>query len=252
MLWASTCCLACTRSSSSSYSGSSPRVRGTGASRALGDVERFIPARAGNGRQPSIPTAGMVGSSPRVRGTACAHRPVHPVLRFIPARAGNGPSWRRRADGSSPRVRGTGGRGAPTVHPRACGERILKAEVSASRGTDQKVHFIKRAGSSPRVRGTARRAPRVRGTGRFIPARAGNGPSTCLTTTPTTVHPRACGERPADQSLATVKAGSSPRVRGTVVPHHPTRSCIARAGNGRHGSSPRVRGTGQTFSSDDS
>ena len=50
MLWASTCCLACTRSSSSSYSGSSPRVRGTARCHRVSYAGvRFIPARAGNG-----------------------------------------------------------------------------------------------------------------------------------------------------------------------------------------------------------
>ncbi len=51
-----------------------------------------------------------VGSSPRVRGTV--HRLLRDQIaeRFIPACAGNG--WR------SDRIAG-----APTVHPRVCGER---------------------------------------------------------------------------------------------------------------------------------
>ena len=192
------------------------------------------------------------GSSPRVRGTVVAFDPDGRHGRFIPARAGNG-----RGPGSLWRLR--------AVHPRACGERIEVAH-----------HRLPATGSSPRVRGTVLLVAETPLEGRFIPARAGNGPSTCLTTTPTTVHPRACGERPADQVPGKVKAGSSPRVRGTVV-LTPTRSCRlrfipARAGNGslvtsgnitvtvhpracgerfalpepsitHTGSSPRVRGT---------
>ena len=89
------------------------------------------------------------------------------------------------------------------VHPRVCGEHVTKANAC-----------IVEPGSSPRVRGTLRLAdsplhtggssPRVRGTpastrarcasSRFIPACAGNTPTTPVTTTIHTVHPRVCGE----------------------------------------------------------
>ena len=116
--------------------------------------KRFIPARAGNGvgcgrvrpvttvhpracgeRAIAEHTPELVpGSSPRVRGTGHPMRPQRRKNRFIPARAGNGGENLHRTTlqfGSSPRVRGTGAAHAHAprgrlVHPRACGERVLK------------------------------------------------------------------------------------------------------------------------------
>ena len=134
--------------------GSSPRVRGTVRLAASSPVhDQFIPARAGNGRRScpaSCPTpvhpracgernaaiwprkassgssprvrgtgpgarplkSGCHGSSPRVRGTVHPPRRQSPPRRFIPARAGNGANlaW---------------GRTGRSVHPRACGERMM-------------------------------------------------------------------------------------------------------------------------------
>ncbi len=131
--------------------GSSPRARGTyPAGRPSHRVRRFIPARAGNvapaslhrRRRPVHPrargereklagmTGDLAGSSPRARGTfECVAAPVVPA-RFIPARAGN--VWTSRSRAS-----------APSVHPRARGERCLRGAASA-----------RAAGSSPRARGT--------------------------------------------------------------------------------------------------
>ncbi len=161
------------------HRGSSPRVRGT-------DVQlpqdwhpgRFIPAGAGNrfrplqrqGRRPVHPrgcgeqarpssvSGSSRGSSPRVRGT------VHSVglscgeVRFIPAGAGNR------------HHRSTRSHSCP-VHPRGCGEQSICSMMPA-----------RRAGSSPRVRGTADDQPRRVGRQRFIPAGAGN--SVCATMSP--------------------------------------------------------------------
>ena len=112
-------------------SGSSPRVRGTRLTVATwGGSSRFIPARAGNAVSPTsaprrvsvhpracgermaggLMVAAVTGSSPRVRGTRGTCGPPGRMARFIPARAGNAP-------GPTPRSP------APTVHPRACGER---------------------------------------------------------------------------------------------------------------------------------
>ena len=114
--------------------GSSPRVRGTleGTDEQL-KLVRFIPACAGNtwtwtARRPT-PTVhprvcgehvggGAVrglgaGSSPRVRGTQHARGGPGAHHRFIPACAGNTPR-------SSP------SRGSRPVHPRVCGEHLLK------------------------------------------------------------------------------------------------------------------------------
>ena len=173
-------------------SGSSPRVRGTlysgGSDR---DVPRFIPARAGNTRCsppkrlpfPVHPRACgehdlrddqdrvIDGSSPRVRGTRGPGPTPRFGQRFIPARAGN-----------------TGEPQPPlcmdTVHPRACGEH-----------SDLCHRVTKRAGSSPRVRGTR--------SGPSLP------PGRCP------VHPRACGEHEPNGRDAHLVPGSSPRVRGT-------------------------------------
>ena len=70
--------------------------------------------------------------------------------RFIPACAGNASADHRR-------------KGAATVHPRVCGERL--APVAAIGGP---------AGSSPRVRGTLGLARASLEGVRFIPACAGN------------------------------------------------------------------------------
>ena len=152
--------------------GSSPRVRGTvGFRLLLAGRHRFIPARAGNGgsrspmswartvhpracgerRRARYNSRFNSGSSPRVRGTGCRRDNNRPQHRFIPARAGNGD---RR---SSPGI-------APTVHPRACGERDAFVDERVG-GT----------GSSPRVRGTGLALDLWSEDGRFIPARAGNG-----------------------------------------------------------------------------
>ena len=112
---------------------------------------RFIPAPAGNspkpgaarrrptvhpracGEQPALHVNDVLydGSSPRLRGTVNAERPYSGESRFIPAPAGN--SFRDfEVDGWVP------------VHPRACGEQLLR-EAPASL----------LSGSSPRLRGTA-------------------------------------------------------------------------------------------------
>ena len=158
--------------SSSRRAGSSPRLRGTG--RVLGAeraFERFIPAPAGNGRQPAHhqPVDAVhpracgerllavearcqnIGSSPRLRGTACHVLADGGDSRFIPAPAGNGRPESRRAFTMS-------------VHPRACGERrSLTPDLTPWRG------------SSPRLRGTEASVTVGQRTKRFIPAPAGNG-----------------------------------------------------------------------------
>ena len=151
--------------------GSSPRVRGTlPLPLASRSGIRFIPARAGNARSdprrhPSLsvhPRAcgerlregdldcPRLGSSPRVRGTLDRETGDIATERFIPARAGNAPmrslSYPTRA-----------------VHPRACGERNDKRELT-----------VLPNGSSPRVRGTLEPLHWPAPAQRFIPARAGN------------------------------------------------------------------------------
>ena len=80
------------------------------------------------------------------------------------------------------------------------------------------------AGSSPRVRGTRASSNPRRHTDRFIPACAGNSPLACPPPRRDTVHPRVCGELSANAARSRSIAGSSPRVRGTLL------SRIAREG----------------------
>ncbi len=152
------------------------------------------------------------GSSPRVRGT---HRlGVEPFVnrRFIPACAGN--TLGSLLDWP----------GIP-VHPRVCGEHVrVKCRTPPT------------VGSSPRVRGTPRVPGLPRPHGRFIPACAGNTRMISCPETPTTVHPRVCGEHsppatenPHDRRFIPACAGNTP----SALPSHFLPS----------GSSPRVRGT---------
>ena len=151
--------------------GTSPRVRGTGRRQhSLRLVERYIPACAGNSRNPTLPVGGKTvhprvcgeqakatpcgrrcgGTSPRVRGTVATQARQERDPRYIPACAGN--SW----------LVGSGTDVTP-VHPRVCGEQALTAfMLSFSVGT------------SPRVRGTGRPRLQRRAAGRYIPACAGN------------------------------------------------------------------------------
>src|ERR1039457_6103599 len=93
-----------------------------------------------------------------------------------------------------------------------------------------------RAGSSPRVRGTAFEPLHNEIGHRFIPARAGNGVMVRGAVTVSAVHPRACGERCWMTTIAPAYTGSSPRVRGTasetVTALQEYRFIPARAGNG--------------------
>ena len=111
--------------------------------------------------------------------------------RFIPASAGN--------IGSAP-----GSGGSPTVHPRECGEHFMP----------KKSECFQR-GSSPRVRGTYKRAKRSTRDGRFIPASAGNIYDEADQKSMIAVHPRECGEHVLAMPQNAMKHGSSPRVRGT-------------------------------------
>ena len=151
--------------------GSSPRVWGT-LSQGLGAAlsVRFIPACVGNSaeppqRRPTPPVhprvcgelsqcaawqTGIDGSSPRVWGTPEPVRKEPIMKRFIPACVGNSI---RTAFIISPL----------TVHPRVCGELLIRASKASVA-----------AGSSPRVWGT--------------PASRGNDGPCCP------VHPRVCGE----------------------------------------------------------
>ncbi len=192
--------------------GSSPRQRGTPASREpVALLERFIPAPAGNAGRGEVerrhetvhprasgeradtatPLCGLDGSSPRQRGTL-PMTPDGPVPgRFIPAPAGN--AWARPSRCA-----------APPVHPRASGERLV-------RGGGQH----QTAGSSPRQRGTQRWPGLPLHDERFIPAPAGNAQAADGAGPSRPVHPRASGERALCAMQLLPSTGSSPRQRGT-------------------------------------
>ena len=160
------------------------------------------------------------GSSPRSRGT---DQQIDQILfsdRFIPALAGNGPVHCH----SSP---------APTVHPRARGERVSGPTITPTQ-----------CGSSPRSRGTGLADYTAEGVGRFIPALAGNGLAIAALAFSKPVHPRARGERSTGTTIAGDYFGSSPRSRGTgshaLRSDCPYRFIPALAGNGRIAVSPCV------------
>ena len=135
------------------------------------------------------------------------------------------------------------------------------------------------SGSSPRVRGTVDPLQTAVIGCRFIPACAGNRRRRGSSARPTSVHPRVCGEQPFRTRSSASMYGSSPRVRGTVLPSpgfgardrfipacagnsgrplhetgpHPVHPRVcgeqgsgALRGMFKDGSSPRVRGTGDT------
>ena len=158
-----------------------------------------------------------------MRGTHAQYRHDGNQFRIIPAYAGN--TERRsgliRPDGD---------------HPRVCGEH--KHQVAG---------LSQATGSSPRMRGTLVVAVVAVGGVGIIPAYAGNtyaGRSDCWTRRD---HPRVCGEHLTRPNFLTLPWGSSPRMRGTLLPrHHPGRCAgiiPAYAGNTRtsHQTSPSAR-----------
>ena len=197
--------------------GSSPRVRGTRYFPCANkQPSRFIPACAGN-TEPSAPysvdvpvhprvcgehtsradtEALKAGSSPRVRGTRLSSLRAWAAGRFIPACAGNTLTPNILLPLSS-------------VHPRVCGEHAGRAGCS-----------IRTVGSSPRVRGTPVYRCGYAEIRRFIPACAGNTPAASPASNALPVHPRVCGEHAGCSVRTVIRAGSSPRVRGTLCRSH--------------------------------
>jgi len=115
------------------------------------------------------------------------------MMRFIPAPAGN-------ANRHTSRQRLT------AVHPRACGERRSCSILT-----------LTSPGSSPRLRGTRPARRKCLNVSRFIPAPAGNAVNHRGHRQGATVHPRACGERAQRNKKPDYPAGSSPRLRGTLL-----------------------------------
>ena len=224
-----------------SPAGSSPRTRGTGATAGRARAgRRFIPAHAGNSKQcrsrslwaPVHPRArgeqccraslsiAVSGSSPRTRGTVERAQGLFVHTRFIPAHAGNRVSESNRVP-------------LEPVHPRARGEQ-LATYVSIATAN----------GSSPRTRGTGRRAVALCRVVRFIPAHAGNSGTALAVRCWAPVHPRARGEQGLPLRFKASTIGSSPRTRGTgsriALRHLAGRFIPAHAGNRPLGVSRRV------------
>ncbi len=195
-------------------SGSSPRVWGKVRHRAKPRRHRrFIPTRVGKGCTPLDPEpltpvhphacgerrasamkwASSCGSSPRVWGKERRRSCRTSLPRFIPTRVGKGRGSRAPSS-------------VCPVHPHACGERSLNADVRFSC-----------CGSSPRVWGKETRSRSARGPPRFIPTRVGKGAARGCTPRPCAVHPHACGERVATRTVRASTVGSSPRVWGKVL-----------------------------------
>ena len=130
------------------------------------------------------------GPSPRLRGKRCWPPPSTPPRRSIPAPAG-----KTRSTGSAT--------GPESVHPRACGENIMRGRASSQI-----------CGPSPRLRGKPEAHSQASMTERSIPAPAGKTEPGTSSARAARVHPRACGENVdiAAQSIAT--RGPSPRLRG--------------------------------------
>ncbi len=133
------------------------------------------------------------GSSPRMWGTPPGKRKGPIEGRFIPTHVGN------TGAGCVPRTR-------PPVHPHACGEHVSSARMASEY-----------CGSSPRMWGTQEAALAVVDPHRFIPTHVGNtvggGDEGCVHS----VHPHACGEHPGVVHVAGGRAGSSPRMWGTLI-----------------------------------
>ena len=193
--------------------GSSPRMRGTRES-GMADyiAERIIPAYAGNtwwrtacpcciwdhprvcGEHTCSALAVPVtrGSSPRMRGTRVQQFASTLQHGIIPAYAGN-----TRYPPYCPQ--------AVPDHPRVCGEH--------PRAPIMKFHG---AGSSPRMRGTPTCADYEIPWRGIIPAYAGNTQDSGILRRFSRDHPRVCGEHLWLSQCAALRAGSSPRMRGTL------------------------------------
>ncbi len=195
--------------------GSSPRVRGTGAS--VCTIATWCrgssPRVRGTARHPFQPGQGT-SVHPRVCGEqeAGAHE-WSPAKRFIPACAGNSPinlGWHLHPTGSSPRVRGTDLSDLMVTSQ----DRFIPACAGNSSAVVLRIPAS--SGSSPRVRGTA------------------CGPLSGISPTP--VHPRVCGEQRISSKLDARCIRFIPACAGN--------SASARSSTpGASGSSPRVRGT---------
>ena len=160
--------------------------------------------------------ASRIGSSPRVRGRQDENGDDFRAAGLIPAGAGQtdvaGVSFR-----------------AGRAHPRGCGaDPVPKSATGWTRG------------SSPRVRGRRRdRSTRLQ-LMRLIPAGAGQTSASGVARPVSGAHPRGCGADQMQDPDVQADWGSSPRVRGRLLPagERRARFRLIPAGAGQTASSP--------------
>ena len=236
--------------------GSSPRMRGTPTFLdSVEDLHGIIPAHAGNtvqtdayigsdGDHPracgehyklDLRLSFPMGSSPRMRGTPVPRPSVPRPSGIIPAHAGNTfvfqcvPFLRRdhpracgehpgisphslRRTGSSPRMRGT--QKARLVRLALFG--IIPAHAGNTGVHDLGGHVIR---DHPRACGEhPSEASEALARLGIIPAHAGNTVRQLADDMGYGDHPRACGEHSGREFGGAEDQGSSPRMRGTLVP----------------------------------
>ena len=170
------------------------------------------------------------GSSPRMRGKRGAGRWAPSSDQIIPAHAGQ-----TRAHGAQRR--------AFPDHPRACGA-----------NTNRVYRLADLFGSSPRMRGKRCGASRMIASARIIPAHAGQTQPPRSSGGRATDHPRACGANSAQRFRQSMRAGSSPRMRGKrttnagmcsvprIIPAHAGQTRFFRFFPGRPADHPRACG----------
>ena len=162
-------------------------------SRLIATRPRDHPRVCGEHEIAALAACPRLGSSPRMRGTPLKTFYDGRETRIIPAYAGNT---------SSAMLNSFSFRD----HPRVCGEHRFRHE-----------HDPRPEGSSPRMRGTLFNVHEIRGGDGIIPAYAGNTSCRSSSTHPARDHPRVCGEHWSTKLPSLLAAGSSPRMRGTLV-----------------------------------
>ena len=194
--------------------GSPPRVRG----KVYGHLQRrhergITPACAGK----SVPVGNHLprsGDHPRVCGEKSFSVPSPFLLSGSPPRV-RGKARRKRVSGNGDGITpACAGKSAALPqqprqgwdHPRVCGEKGRRS----SRG-------VCSSGSPPRVRGKVVFSLSRPLCGRITPACAGKRRIVGNYERATTDHPRVCGEKIILSRLATLAAGSPPRVRGKAL-----------------------------------
>ena len=154
-------------------------------------VEQVYPRARGGAVGGSSPASTMYGLSPRTRGSLIFDPTPKASSRSIPAHAGEPSEARAR-------------RAPCTVYPRARGGALYSIP-----------HQRRRAGLSPRTRGSRRRLEPGEHHVRSIPAHAGEPPSSTSPRDTRKVYPRARGGAVAEVNSFALIVGLSPRTRGS-------------------------------------